>query len=568
MCAALIAVAAAAAGATPEPRAIFPPFAHAPLDGPLIITGTFGEYRPGRFHAGLDYSTNGEVGKPVYAPLDGWIERIRTSGAGYGRSLYLHARDGRTIVFGHFDAYDEPLASFVAAVQESSGQYEQDLWVERDRFAVHAGQRLGWSGQSGGIGEPHLHLEVRRGDMAIHPLLAGASAEEDSLAPTIVGISVEPRDSLSRLNGALAPVRIALGARAETLAVAGAARVEVDAHDPGERRSDMQPYEIELAWDGHHVTCRMDSLSWATDMVEGDLVFDRGRLFPARSHAVLMWAPAGFRARAIVSDEPLEREAGDLSGAGIVKVTVTTRDFFGHAAAKEFFARLSPALGTAAPRALGWEHRLEGFSWQMSADASFGAGTGFESLSCDSIGREPAIGDLAPAGRAIHIGPDWIVLRKPFTLRARVPIAHPDRRLGLYVRRDGDWELLTTEPDTSRGAASVIAHPTHLGTFAFFTDRLAPRIALRRPPRHRGAAEPYSRWTLEARLTEVGSGVDSRASYFLVDGKRRPTEWDGVHQMLRWKPLAAPRAGAHRYLVVACDRAGNTRRATGRFVIN
>jgi len=66
----------------------------------------------------------------------------------------------------------------------------------------------------------------------------------------------------------------------------------------------------------------------------------------------------------------------------------------------------------------------------------------------------------------------------------------------------------------------------------------------------------------------MGSGVDVRGSYFVVDGQRRPSEWDGVHQTLRWKPRRAPASGAHHVTVVAADKAGNTRQVTGRFVLD
>jgi len=595
ICAAL-AIAAGALGA--EPRAVFPPFAHAPLDGPLVVTGSFGEYRPGRFHAGMDYSTGGHVGMPVYAPLDGWIERIRASGAGYGRSIYVHAPDGRSILLGHLDAYNEPFASYVAAAQDSSGQYEQDLWPERTRFPVHAGQILGWSGQSGGIGEPHLHLEVRRGDMAIHPLLAGASAVDDSMTPTIAGIMIEPRGTTSTVNGRDTPLRLEQGARPETVSVFGFARIEVEAHDPGVRRSNMQPYEIEMSWGGHRVACRFDSLSWATDMVEGDLVYDRGRVFEARVHAVPMWAPADFRPRAIVTDVPLDQEAGTLGlieKARIETVRIAVRDFAGRSTERNFVVRFEPP-NPAVPQprisvvTRTREERLEGFGWLLASYGSFDGGTSWQSVVAETLGTESAAGDLVPIGRAIHIGPDWMPFRVPFSLRASVPVQAPDQQLGLYVRRDSGWELLATEPDTTRmrpapGAQregevwlqrpadewarpSWIAHPTHLGQFAFFYDSIAPRVTPLRPPHHRGAAKPYSHWALEARFTEAGSGVDSRASYFIVDGSRRPSEWDGVHQRLRWKPLHAPRVGSHHYVVVAADRAGNVSRASGAFVIN
>jgi hypothetical protein len=46
-----------------------------------------------------------------------------------------------------------------------------------------------------------------------------------------------------------------------------------------------------------------------------------------------------------------------------------------------------------------------------------------------------------------------------------------------------------------------------------------------------------------------------------------PAEWDGEKEVLRWRPLRAPRAGTHRFTVVARDHAGNERRASGRFVM-
>ena len=60
--------AAAADPARIEPApALLPPLAHPPLDPPLRITGSFGELRGGHFHAGLDFSTGGTTGRPVYA---------------------------------------------------------------------------------------------------------------------------------------------------------------------------------------------------------------------------------------------------------------------------------------------------------------------------------------------------------------------------------------------------------------------------------------------------------------------------------------------------------------------
>jgi murein DD-endopeptidase MepM/ murein hydrolase activator NlpD len=593
------------------PAPLFAPFQHAPLDGPLILTGSFGEYRPGRFHAGLDLSTGEVVGQPVYAPLDGSIERVRTSGVGYGRSLYLHVPDGRLIVLGHLDAFDDPIASYVAAAQDSSGQYEQDLWPESTRFRVHAGQRLGWSGRSGGVGQPHLHLEVRRGDMALNPLLAGASVE-DSSTPVITAITFEPRTRDSRINGRFAPLRLMPGAAPETVRVEGYARVEVEARDPGPRRADMQPYEIEMRWGSHFVRCAFDSLSWATDMPEGPLLYDAGRIAPERRHAVLLWAPHDFRPRAISTDIPFDQEAGTLSlgaggGTGAENVAFEVRDLAGRTATRFLTMRFEPipfvddSVGrprekTFAPERMildrdcrAFEGCVKGFGW-LAVESCFGQGYGWDSVRTETLGGGSSTGDLVPIGNRLRISPRWVALRKPMSIRASVPVLHPGRQLGLYVRNGGDWELLTTEPDSTKperlrppiregwvwltrsddewARPSWIAHPTHLGEFSFFEDRLAPRITVLHPPRHRGSGTPYSHWALEARIREEGSGVNAHASAFLVDGRRRPTEWDAVDRKLRWKPRTPPARGTHRYVLIAADRAGNERRVSGTFVIN
>ena len=104
------------AGVREWARVLFPRFARPPLDGAMTFNGGFGEYRAGHFHAGVDFGTGERTGKPVHAPLSGHVARVRTSGVGYGRSIYVQSRDGRLLQFGHLDAFAEPVAAFLAAV--------------------------------------------------------------------------------------------------------------------------------------------------------------------------------------------------------------------------------------------------------------------------------------------------------------------------------------------------------------------------------------------------------------------------------------------------------------------
>ena len=71
-----------------------------------------------------------------------------------------------------------------------------------------------------------------------------------------------------------------------------------------------------------------------------------------------------------------------------------------------------------------------------------------------------------------------------------------------------------------------------------------------------------------ARVSELGSGVDPENSWFEVDGRRVPSEWDAVANTLRWKPLRAPASGRHEVEVVLTDRAGNVRRRHAGFVLD
>jgi hypothetical protein len=137
--------------------------------------------------------------------------------------------------------------------------------------------------------------------------------------------------------------------------------------------------------------------------------------------------------------------------------------------------------------------------------------------------------------------------------------------VGLYRDQGGGWELVGAALDSASHA--VVAESRSLGRFALFADTLGPRIAPLKPAAHATPAT-YNRWALEARLTEDGSGVDARATWFEVDGARVPSEWDAEQGTLRWRPRRAPAPGTHRFSVVAHDRAGNVTLRGGTFVLD
>jgi len=170
-----------------------------PLDVPPVLTSTYGEFRAHHFHGGLDFSTGRRLGLPVRALADGSVVRVRASGVGYGRALYLLLDDGRTAVYAHLDAFEDGLGAWVAAVQDSTARYEQDLEPPPGRFRYARGQVIGYTGESG-AGPPHLHVELRQGEVGLNPLVHGLPVEE-RVPPVIEGLWVTPASARSTVGG-------------------------------------------------------------------------------------------------------------------------------------------------------------------------------------------------------------------------------------------------------------------------------------------------------------------------------------------------------------------------------
>lgn len=294
-----------AASAIEIPEVFGPALLFRPLDT-LRVTGGFGEIRSSRFHAGYDFSTGERVGRPVRAPVAGSVERVRASGVGYGRSLYLRSTDGRLLVFGHLDAFAPAIAAHVDSAQRSAGRYEQDLWPAPGRFRFAAGDTVAWSGESG-AGAPHLHFEVRHGDFAMHPLRGGLVLGPVG-APRLTTLTLEPLDADSRVAGGITPRKISLHATGDTLEVEGRVRAVIRSVSGLEGAEDAPAWSTELAWDGESVEARLDSISWAGEMTELDLLVDRGRI--AGGGGLVMWAPADFRPRFLRTSVPAGRAAG------------------------------------------------------------------------------------------------------------------------------------------------------------------------------------------------------------------------------------------------------------------
>ena len=132
-----------------------------PLDIPIQLSGTFGEFRSNHFHAGLDIRTQGRQGLKVKSVQNGWVNRISVSTTGYGKALYIQHYDGTTSVYAHLKKFAPKIEAYVKERQYQKESFTINLFPKSEVLKIEAGELVGFSGNTGGSYGPHLHFEVR-----------------------------------------------------------------------------------------------------------------------------------------------------------------------------------------------------------------------------------------------------------------------------------------------------------------------------------------------------------------------------------------------------------------------
>jgi murein DD-endopeptidase MepM/ murein hydrolase activator NlpD len=151
-----------------------------PLDLTPSIAGSFGDLRPNHFHSGMDFRTNQREGYPIFAVSDGYIARLRVQIGGFGQAIYINHPNGYTSVYAHLSAYAPSLAQKVKSAQYNLKQFEVDFPLDSSQIVVKKGQVIGWSGNTGSSGGPHLHFELRdtETEEIINPQLFGLTIQD------------------------------------------------------------------------------------------------------------------------------------------------------------------------------------------------------------------------------------------------------------------------------------------------------------------------------------------------------------------------------------------------------
>ncbi|WKW46593.1 M23 family metallopeptidase [Myroides sp. JBRI-B21084] len=210
-----------------------------PIKIPLLVGGSFGELRPNHFHAGVDFSSNYKIGDPIYAPADGVVNRIKVSSFGYGKALYVKHANGFTTVYGHLSAYNDTIATYVTNQQYKLDQFEVELFPLANELPVKKGDVIGYIGNTGGSGGPHLHFEIRntKTEHVLNPLFyALSSAITDTEQPIINGVYVYPLTNETIINNTHSFFEVALNKtnnayRSDIIQAKGTIGFGINTHD-------------------------------------------------------------------------------------------------------------------------------------------------------------------------------------------------------------------------------------------------------------------------------------------------------------------------------------------------
>ena len=514
----------------------------APLDIPLVLSGTFAELRGNHFHGGIDIKTQGRSGLRIGAVADGYVSRVAVSPYGYGNALYVRHPEGYTTVYGHLNAFYPELEQWVEDQLRDRSKNDGNLYPSPEQFKITRGQLVAFSGNTGGSFGPHLHFEIRdtKTEEPLNPLEFGIEVK-DTRKPDVRGLRWTAKDFGDA-------GRFSTGDTIKFSRGLGIDLFTTDKQDLANNNNGV--YSIEAVINGQtFFTANYRRINFSTSRfinahINYDLYCSQGvrytRLYELENNPLKVTDTYEVIAPAFRASKGWITVAQD----SLVKVEVSIKDYEGNSRAFSFFVE-----GQQQPIKYALDRTV--LAWDMINNVSLGpieftipAGALYE-RTYDFILGEKGNGQYVFGGGQVPLQ-TYMTLK--WTLDStQIPgvgwflweANHKGKKSAVTGERDGDVMTFKTRST---------------GTYELDQDLKKPEVSLLKATTYARSNSAFRE--IRLRAADDKTGVDRYSAR--IDGDFARIDFDYKNEMLKViVPKEIP-AGSHNLRVVVIDGVGNT----------
>lgn len=540
-----------------------------PLNGALIISGSFGEPRLNHFHTGIDFTTRGKTGLSVYAFDAGYVSRIKVSAIGYGKAIYITHPNGLISVYGHLSKFNDVIQSYVTTQQYKQQKSELELYPEASQFIIKKGELIAYSGNSGGSSAPHLHFEVRDAageSFPLNPLKYNLDLK-DTIKPTFRELAIynlnEPSDMVNprqyNLTTYQKSYKLQQRSTPDTITIPfNQVGVGVKVHDLangcdsdgyfGVYRLQMnvdniKVYEFALNRldfnEGRYANCHIDY----KQKKKNNEQFYRCYLLPGN--------------KAAIYDADLNRGIIQLGKGEVKKVEIISSDYFNNTSNVVFYITTSSNgyVQAVPPIGLLVKHN-ESKSWgNTRIKLTFDSGTFYDQTYLKIDSNKSSSG----YSTSYQIHNEYTPLHKSFSLSIKLNNNNtqlPESKFVL-VRIKENGSVSAYKSTVVNGWVS--ANPKELGTFYIASDTITPKIT----PTNFTPGQSTKNKMLTLKITDNLSGIETYNFY--VDNQWIVADYDAKNDLISID-ISKQVSGEHILKAVVVDAVGNKKINTFKFI--
>lgn len=460
-----------------------------PLKEKTHLTGSFGECRKTHLHTGIDISTNGRKGMPVYSSAAGTLYRLKTQHIGFGKTIYIQLKDGKFLIYAHLNKFSPSLEKLLEKTQQKKNKFVVDFKPKKN-ISIEKGELIGYSGDSGGV-PPHLHLELRnKNDQPINPLKNGFHFN-DTTPPIINGFALcDPITTYIQSKHPIKEISPNKYIIESILTIENNLALAISTFDES-KQNKLGIYSIEVKIDEKSFfEVQINKFSYK-ESYNNFFTYNKELYLKNRDTYYHL-----FRA----FDNKLPFYSMDTNGIldldpGTHNLILKVSDEAGN------ISTLSATLDILENK-YKTKEISENNLWK-SKDGIFSIKIPYKNqhyplgISISQMPKKHRTKEIMPIDNLYNVSPAYAVFKK-----AEISFKNllNDKRIGIYSFNNNNWKFLSSEKTTSIRS---------LGKFSLAKDIKAPSIRIL-------STRPIFR----AKITDNGSGIDYKSLSLIVNGKK------------------------------------------------